>query len=85
MLVFAFQGLIKDKAILSAEVLHEYDTKVWIRHIDLKKLDLTAAYRISLLLTQFVNPRLHGIKKDVGTMTNEAEMVDSWRGFRYRE
>ena len=30
LLVFAYEGLIKDKTILSAEVLHEYDTKVWI-------------------------------------------------------
>jgi Protein of unknown function (DUF2418) len=27
-LVFAYTALIKDKAILSAEVLHEYDAKV---------------------------------------------------------
>jgi len=59
-LITAYEGLIKDRAILSAEVMHEYDTK-------------------------FVNPRLHGLKRDIGTMTNEAEMVDSWRHYGHRD
>lgn len=40
MLVNSYEGLIKDKAIIAAEVMHEYDEKVCISCARSKQMDL---------------------------------------------
>lgn len=39
MLVNSYEGLIKDKAIIAAEVMHEYDEKVCISWARSKQMD----------------------------------------------
>lgn len=39
MLVNSYEGLVKDKAIIAAEVMHEYDEKVRISCARSKQMD----------------------------------------------
>lgn len=65
----AYNNTIKDRAIIHAEVLYEYDNRVCVLDSSLK---LSAHHSRTL---QFVFPRLNTVKKDACVMTNEAETV----------
>ena len=67
----AYDALIKDKAIIAAEVLHEYDEKV--------RLILLGDIEPWVDPLQFVYPRVNPIRKDAAVMTHESEVVDVWQ------
>ncbi|OBZ69216.1 hypothetical protein A0H81_10806 [Grifola frondosa] len=67
----SYEVLLKDKAIIAAEVLHEYNEKV--------RLDLIFQLRLVLSArVQFVYPRVNPIRKDVAVMTHQSEVVNVW-------
>lgn len=85
----AYEGLLKDKAIIAAEVMHEYDSKVRLcfapQHLPPKPILATSHLLISSLLTnfpshiwhkQFVNPRVNPIRSDACVQTHQSEMVN---------
>lgn len=71
----AYEALLKDKAIIAAEVLHEYDEKV-------RPLPDNVEHLTDSL--QFVYPRVNPIRKDAAVMTHESEVVDVWQNEKRR-
>ena len=67
-LIRSFEMLIKDNALVQREVMREYDTKV-------RQTMTSLPNAVFLPPPQFVNPRIHPVRRDVGVMTNEAEIV----------
>ena len=65
----AFQTMVKDKNIIAAEVMYEYDEKVSFFRCWESLADLPI---------QFVFPRVNPIRKDVAVMTHQAEVVNVW-------
>lgn len=75
LLVRTYTALLKDRALLAAEVMHEYDQKVSTS---------PGAWKAQPRLTlhkQFVLPRAMPAVRDASTMTNQAETIDprEWR------
>jgi hypothetical protein len=66
----SFEALLKDRAIIAAEVMHEYDEKVSIYSI-FSSAALTGGL-------QFVYPRVNPIRRDVAVMTHQSECVNVW-------
>ena len=67
----SYEALIKDKEIIAAEVMHEYNEGV----CPSSHLALASAHT---LIQQFVYPRVNPIRKDVAVMTHQAETVNVW-------
>lgn len=67
--MYTYEALVKDRAIISAEVMNEYDQKVRSGPPSSSLVDATA---------QFVNPRIFPVRRDVATSTNEAEFITSY-------
>lgn len=82
----AYEGLLKDKAIIAAEVMHEYDSKVrltYTLHADLRPSPPCRSLSQRAILTeimysvkQFVNPRVNPIRSDACVQTHQSEMVN---------
>lgn len=70
-LISAYEGLVKDKGILAAEVMHEYNEGVGLHEWDATGTTL-------IFLAQFVYPRMNPVRRDVAVMTHESEMVNIW-------
>lgn len=77
-LVTMFGGLVKDRALLAAEVMHEYNEKVSYMCSGLEAEDLGLIMSAN---SQFVLPRAMPVVRDASVMTSEAEMIkpSDWR------
>ena len=72
-LTTTYEALLKDRTIIAAEVLHEYDEKVRSR------FPLQSSMSTNSLYHQYVSPRMHPVRRDACVMTNEAEIFDYTR------
>lgn len=67
----SFNALLKDKEIIAAEVLNEYNHGV-------RFLALCIPHVFTFTALQFVYPRINPIRKDVAVMTHQSEIVNVW-------
>jgi len=67
----SYEVLVKDKEIIAAEVMHEYNEGVCF-------IILLPVPSIDTEILQFVYPRVNPIRKDVAVMTHQAETVNVW-------
>jgi hypothetical protein len=68
----SYEVLVKDKEIIAAEVMHEYNEGVCF--IILSPVPSI----VDTGMLQFVYPRVNPIRKDVAVMTHQAETVNVW-------
>ena len=65
---------MKDKQILSAEVMNEYNEKV-------RDDSLFKTFQLTDRDAQFVNPRVNPVRFDKAVMTHQAEVIDYWNDY----
>lgn len=65
---------MKDRAIIAAEVMHEYDEKV-STHIPDYNQSHHHTY-LTCVVIQFVTPRVNPIRSDACVQTHQSEMVN---------
>jgi Protein of unknown function (DUF2418) len=70
-MAYAFHTLLKDKEIIAAEVMNEYNQGVcWPYSLRMPP--------VPMFMPQFVYPRINPIRKDVAVMTHQSEVVNIW-------
>ena len=70
----SFQILLKDTRIIQSGVMQEYDAKV---RAALTFVRFPHAILLTVPMLQFVNPRVHPVRRDAAVMTHQAEMIDA--------
>lgn len=74
-MVHSYSTLLKDKEIIAAEVMHEYNQGVRLFPFTPVR---TLSVNAGSVLPQFVYPRVNPIRKDVAVMTHQSEVVNVW-------